>query len=596
MGSTVAAGWANVSLAAAASSAAGGAAVSTINNRGNLGAVLKDVTSDQALKGYAVGAVTAGLTAGVFDNWTSTETGANAAGAATGNTGALANSGAVATAGGLSSWTGVGQFAANQALQNGTSTLLNKALGQGGSLGDALQTTLANTFAAAGFNLIGDMSMPGQWDLKDGSLAKIGLHAVMGGLAAEAAGGDFKTGALAAGVNEALVGSLAEQYAGMDPDKKKGLLVMNSQLIGVLAAAAQGGDEKDLQTGAWVAGSATQHNFLNHQDVKEMEAALKQCASDQNCERGVRAQFQERSASNLERLNNCSTNGTCAAIQQEIQGGLDALGSLKDLSGTAQNVVGLFASNQAGQLDAAGARVSLDASNQKRDQDLVALGKDAERLQLTVKASALAEYQKTLEQELLANAELQRLADKSDADLDMLAPGWREYRQQVLNTTGQINAGMGLAGDVLEPGLLDAIGPAAKAAKLAGVFAAMRDVGRGVLPELTKVAGKLDDLLMGKTPSPLELAPFEKKAESRLTAEIQKANQSLASKPAVGSGAGAARATGGPVNATLQKGLHQIFQWIRGVKTSTSLGQTNTRRLVRSPKEALLLQTWILRP
>ncbi|WP_376780216.1 hypothetical protein [Stutzerimonas nitrititolerans] len=32
----------------------------------------------------------------------------------------------------------------------------------------------------------------------------------MGGLAAEAAGGDFRTGALAAGLNEALVDSLAQ--------------------------------------------------------------------------------------------------------------------------------------------------------------------------------------------------------------------------------------------------------------------------------------------------------------------------------------------------------------------------------------------------
>ncbi len=85
----------------------------------------------------------------------------------------------------------------------------------------------------------------------------------MGGLAAEAAGGDFRTGALAAGLNEALVDSLAQQYAGMDPDKKKGLLVMNSQVIGVMAAAAQGNDDAEsLQTGAWVAGNATKYNHF----------------------------------------------------------------------------------------------------------------------------------------------------------------------------------------------------------------------------------------------------------------------------------------------------------------------------------------------
>ncbi|MFU4624928.1 DUF637 domain-containing protein, partial [Pseudomonas aeruginosa] len=151
----------------------------------------------------------------------------------------------------------VGQFTSNQLLQNGTSVLLDRALGGKGSLGDALQNSLANAFAAYGFNLIGDTT---HGVLDDGSLGKIGLHALMGGLAAEAAGGDFRTGALAAGVNEALVDSLAKQYATLPIDDKKGLLIMSSQLIGVLAASTQGdADAKSLQTGAWVAGNATQH-------------------------------------------------------------------------------------------------------------------------------------------------------------------------------------------------------------------------------------------------------------------------------------------------------------------------------------------------
>lgn len=248
------AGWANIALTAVATSATSNAAISTINNRGDLGAVLKDVTSSESLRGYAVGGITAGLTAGLYDGWTGTET---ASSSLPSNSGLLANSGAVSGA------SNIGQFAANQILQNGTSAMVSQVLGLEADLGDALQNALANTFAAAGFNLVGDLSAPGNWDLQGGSPAKIGLHALMGGLAAEAAGGDFRTGALAAGVNEALVDSLAQQYAGMDPDKKKGLLVMNSQVIGVLAAAAQGNDDADsLQTGAWVAGNATKYNHF----------------------------------------------------------------------------------------------------------------------------------------------------------------------------------------------------------------------------------------------------------------------------------------------------------------------------------------------
>ena len=107
--------------------------------------------------------------------------------------------------------------------------MLNKALGQDGDFGDALTSTLANTFAAAGFNWVGDVSKSNQ--IENGSLTKIGLHAIMGGLAAEAAGGDFKNGALVAGANEALINSLAKQYGNMDTDKRSGLLVMNSQVL-----------------------------------------------------------------------------------------------------------------------------------------------------------------------------------------------------------------------------------------------------------------------------------------------------------------------------------------------------------------------------
>ena len=170
----------------------------------------------------------AGLTAGASNTT-----------AASNNTGVLANSGKVAVEGGLSTWSGVGQFATNQALQNGTSAVLNKALGQDGSLGDALTSTLANTFAAAGFNWVGDFSQNNQ--INNGSLSKIGLHAIMGGLAAEAAGGDFKSGALVAGANEALIDTLAKQYDNMTHDQRSGLLTMNSQVLGVLVASMAGG-------------------------------------------------------------------------------------------------------------------------------------------------------------------------------------------------------------------------------------------------------------------------------------------------------------------------------------------------------------------
>ncbi|WP_367372617.1 DUF637 domain-containing protein [Pseudomonas lini] len=261
----VAAGWANAALTAVLTSAASTATVSTINNKGNLGAVVKEVFSADSMKNYIVAGAVAGFTSGLFNDWTSTSTDPGTALTDSTN-GALANTGkvVVSNSGGLSSLEGIAQFTANQALQNTTSALLNKALGRDGSLGDALQSSLVNAFAAYGFNLVGDIGL--QNGLPDGGLAKIGLHAVMGGLASLAAGGDFKTGALAAGVNEALVDGLASVYAGMSKADRDRLLLMNSQLIGVLTTAVQDpdADTDKLQTGAWVAQTGTQYNFGEH--------------------------------------------------------------------------------------------------------------------------------------------------------------------------------------------------------------------------------------------------------------------------------------------------------------------------------------------
>ncbi|UUN90981.1 DUF637 domain-containing protein [Pseudomonas extremorientalis] len=88
-----------------------------------------------------------------------------------------------------------------------------------------------NTLVAASFNLVGDYTKN---VLADGSLPKVAIHAMVGGLLAEATGGDFKTGALAAAASEALVGHLDTLVKGNDT-----LLTMSSQIVGVLAAAAQ---------------------------------------------------------------------------------------------------------------------------------------------------------------------------------------------------------------------------------------------------------------------------------------------------------------------------------------------------------------------
>ncbi|AVE03622.1 filamentous hemagglutinin [Pseudomonas palleroniana] len=285
-------------VGAVASGAATNATVSVINNRGNLGAVLKDVTSSDAMKGYVISGVTAGLTVGVFDGWTGTQTNPS--------------TGAVITSPDLNTWTGVGQFAANQVLQNGTSTLLSKALGQGGDFGDALKGALFNTLAAASFNAVGDYT---QGKLTDGYPPKILVHAMVGGLLSQATGGDFKTGALAAGINEAAVVHLDSLVRG-----DKNLLSMSSQIVGVLAAASQkDADAKSIEKGGWVAKNATQYNYLLHHEVEKMleEVDSKQTDAEKNEVRERYAQLDE--ARNQELASVCkAAPNACDALSSQL--------------------------------------------------------------------------------------------------------------------------------------------------------------------------------------------------------------------------------------------------------------------------------------
>lgn len=86
---------------------------------------------------------------------------------------------------------------------------------------------MLSTLNAAAFNAVGDFSTKQRW--LDCSPEKLALHAMVGGLLNEAAGGDFISGALAAGANEALVRELAVLV-----NNESNLLLMSLQLVALL--------------------------------------------------------------------------------------------------------------------------------------------------------------------------------------------------------------------------------------------------------------------------------------------------------------------------------------------------------------------------
>ncbi|MEI2833155.1 DUF637 domain-containing protein, partial [Pseudomonas mosselii] len=228
------------------SAAATNAATSTINNRGNLGAVVKDVTSSDAMKGYVMSALTPGG----------------------------------------------GSIVSRIALKAALSTVV-----YGGSLKDnAVQAGLeiaADALSGAIFNEVGDRLMG------SGLPKRVAVHAIVGGLIAEAAGGDFRTAALAAGANEALVQLVGDKiFPGEAHDR---VLGMTSQLVGMTVAAGLGADAKDQQVAGWVAQQATENNFLRHKEVEAFLAELKTCEANNSCAE-VRKRYGELNAENQERL------------------------------------------------------------------------------------------------------------------------------------------------------------------------------------------------------------------------------------------------------------------------------------------------------
>ncbi|WP_371231666.1 filamentous hemagglutinin N-terminal domain-containing protein [Pseudomonas sp. QE6] len=263
----------------AAGSLSGTAAVSLINNKGDLSKVLSDSFSSDSLKQMAIASLTGGLTAKYFNSLSGADTHTKIVGGKT-----------VAD---LSSWGGVGSFAANQGMQNFTSAALSQALDQGGSFGDELKNSLYNTFAAAGFNQVGDIGTINGYT--PGSAPMVAMHALMGGLVSVVSGGDFTTGAVAAGANEAMVASLDETFKKLSPDKREQLLTTSSQLVGLVATAAviQNASTDQLETGAWAAKNSTQYNYLFHEELDEMARKIQGCGADKDCKDRIGQQYSE---------------------------------------------------------------------------------------------------------------------------------------------------------------------------------------------------------------------------------------------------------------------------------------------------------------
>ncbi|WP_244644340.1 two-partner secretion domain-containing protein [Pseudomonas fluorescens] len=247
-----------IAASSVVSAAAVNATTSTINNRGNLGAVAKDVTSSDSLKGYAV----AGISGGFMPS----------------------------------------SLGAQLAVRSALNTLTN-----GGKFKDnvvqAAISMAADGLSGAIFDRVGDSL------LGSGLPKKIAVHAIVGGLIGEAAGGDFRTAALAAGANEALISLVGEKIFPGEAHER--VLAMTSQLVGMTVAAAAGGDAKAQEKAAWVAQQATVYNNLNHVEAENLLKEIKDCRATKTCGEAkikeILNKYENISADNSSPIKDCPT-------------------------------------------------------------------------------------------------------------------------------------------------------------------------------------------------------------------------------------------------------------------------------------------------
>lgn len=231
------------------------AVVSAINNKGDLGKILSDLGSEESVRSLATTMITAGMLNELAGRISFT----NADGTLTKLSEISAKSDFVA------------QFGKN-AINNTVSALIDTSI-NGGDLADKIGRGLflgaVDAAGASAANWVGDL---------DGFSNKVG-HLMVG-----CAMGAAKSGDCASGAVGGLVGELVAEWYGGSRDPlnatEASKTVNIARLFGALVNTVTGGD---AQVGADAAGNAAQNNFLNHAQVKQLNAQLAQCQGQASC-------------------------------------------------------------------------------------------------------------------------------------------------------------------------------------------------------------------------------------------------------------------------------------------------------------------------
>ncbi|MGB0128089.1 MAG: DUF637 domain-containing protein, partial [Rhodocyclaceae bacterium] len=246
----------NAALAAGISSLASQAAVSFLNNNGNLGKTLHDLGSSQTVKNVVVAMVTAGLTnAELFDVGGKTLSLNQIAGISS-----IPGAGSVAQSSGNTFPQNLLGVAGRGLVSAGVSTAI-----QGGSFGEALRDSVVGDLAAMGAGAIG--SQWGSGPNKNVALQTL-AHAGLGCAAASARDKECAAGALG-GAAESVLGNLITLPTGENGGYGTGTRALYT--VGAMLAAdvLSDGVGVDSLTAMDAARNAALNNRLLHPDEEK---------------------------------------------------------------------------------------------------------------------------------------------------------------------------------------------------------------------------------------------------------------------------------------------------------------------------------------
>jgi len=216
-------------------------AVALINNKGNIGAALKELGSSANLRALATSMVTAGLTTQITGMMDLKD-----------------------VAPGASFKENLVNAAQRHLIEASIRAGVNMTIG-----GEDPKTALANSFRLAAASTIGSVlanhigNFAAFNGIKDGDIQKVVLHAMAGCAAAAVGSDDCLAGAIGAGLGELLGKPIAEAIP--DPAQQTAFLSLIAGAAGALASRSASA----VDAAAQAAATTHQYNYLNHEELQE---------------------------------------------------------------------------------------------------------------------------------------------------------------------------------------------------------------------------------------------------------------------------------------------------------------------------------------